>query len=274
MAVRQRKKQKHLPMPPLSPWDKVLYPTVIAGGVVVALGMAFGSSVLSGIIARANPTVLATRPTASLLALALAVLFFLLVMVPLTFIGKHKGVIPIFARSDVIYGRVGGYRELYPVFGKYRIGYGADAWVENTREKKQLLCCLTIALAVLLLFPLTLFSRYDLHEDMSLTVRNMVNMETAHYAPEDVEGVTFGIEYNAAARKSYSARYRTTVTVKTSDGRSYEFSADPATMAVVKSQVPLGMVELKCDIGVEDYIERRNLNAFDAAILRGIFSAP
>lgn len=70
-------------MPPLSPWDKVFYPTVIVVGVVVALGMAFGSPVLSGIIARADSTVLATRPTAYLLALALAVLFFLFAMVPL-----------------------------------------------------------------------------------------------------------------------------------------------------------------------------------------------
>jgi hypothetical protein len=261
-------------MPPLSPWDKVLYPTVIAGGVVVALGMVLGGSILAGHIARADPTVLVTKSTVRLFTLALAVLFFLFVMAPLMFIGQHKGVIPIFARSDVIYGRAGGYRELYPVFGKYRVGYGDDAWEENTRERKQMIRCLAVALAVLLLFPLTLFGRYDLHEDMSLTVRNMVNMETARYDPEDVEGVTLGIEYNAAVRKSYSARYRTTVTVKTSDGRSYEFSADPATMALVKSQVPLGMVELKCDIDVEDYIERRNLNASDAAILRGIFSAP
>jgi hypothetical protein len=261
-------------MPPLSPWDKVLYPTVIAGGVVVALGMAFGSSVLSGIIARANPTVLATRPTASLLALALAVLFFLSVMVPLMFIGEHKGVSPIFARSDVIYGRVGGYRELYPVFGKYRIGYGADAWVENTREKKQLLCCLTIALAVLLLFPLTLFSRYDLHEDMSLTVRSIVNSETTRYDPEDVTSVILAIEYNATARRATSARYRTTVTVKTSDGISYKFSADPETMAAVTARISPSKIRRQTDISVADYIERRNLNEEDAAILRNVFAVP
>ncbi len=274
MAVRQRKKQKHLPRPPLSPWDKVLYPAVIAGGVVVALGMAFGGSILSGIIARADPTVLVTRPTAYLLAFALAVLFFLFVMTPLLFIGRHKGVTPIFARRDVIYGRAGGYRELYPVFGKYRTGYGDTPLSENTREKKELLRCLIAALAVLLLFPLTLFGRYDLHEDMSLTVRNVVNMETARYTPADVEGVTFAIDYRAAVRKSYSARYRTMIIVQTSDGHSYEFFADPETMAFVKSQVPLGMVELETDISVEDYIERRNLNATDAAILRGVFSVP
>ncbi len=274
MAVRQRKKQKHLPRPPLSPWDKVLYPAVIAGGVVVALGMAIGGPVLSGIIARANPTVLVTKPTAYLLALALTVLFFLFVTVPLMFIGRHKGVTPIFARSDVIYGRVGGYRELYPVFGKYRVGYGDDAWEENTRERKQMIRCLAVALAVLLLFPMTLFGRYDLHEDMSLTVRNMVNMETARYDPEDVTGVILAIEYNASSRRSTSARYRTVIIVKTSDGRLYDFFADPETMAFVKSQIPLGMVELKTDISVEDYIERRNLNASDAAILRGVFSVP
>ena len=274
MAVRQRKKQKHLPRPPLSPWDKVLYPAVIAGGIAVVLGMAIGGPVLSGIIARADPTVLATRSTMFLLTMALAVVFFLLVMAPLLFVAGHRDVLPIFARPDVIYGRAGGYRELYPVFGKYRIGYGADAWAENTREKKQLLGCLTIALAVLLLFPLTLFGRYDLHEDMSLTVRNMVNMETVRYDPEDVTGVILAIEYNATSRRSTSARYRTTVTVRTADGQSYKFGADPETMAFVKSRVPLGMVDLETDISVEEYIERRDLNVTDAAILRGIFFTP
>ncbi len=274
MAVRQRKKQKHLPRPPLSPWDKVLYPAVIVGGVSVSLSMVLGGSILAGHIASTDPTVLATRSTMTVLTLALAALFLLFVMAPLLFVAQHRGVLPIFARRDVVYGKIGGYRELYPVFGKYRVGYGNDAWEENIRERKQMIRCLAVALAVLLLFPLTLFGRYDLHEDMSLTVRNMVNMETARYNAEDVEGVVFAIEYNASSWRSTSARYRTTVTVKTDDGQSYKFTVDPEAMASVQAQVSPSQIQRKMDISVEDYIERRNLNVSDAAILRGIFSAP
>ena len=145
---------------------------------------------------------------------------------------------------------------------------------ENTREKKQLLRCLAIALVILLLFPLTLFGRYDLHEDMSVTVRSMVNVETARYDPEDVEGVTLAIEYNVTARRSGYNRYHTTVTVKTSDGMSYKFSADPEAMAAVVALVSPSKIRRQTDISVADYIERRNLNEEDAAILRGIFLIP
>ena len=160
------------------------------------------------------------------------------------------------------------------MFGRYRIGYGADDWAENTREKKQLLRCLAIALVILLLFPLTLFGRYDLHEDMSLTVRSIVNTETTRYGPEDVTSVILAIEYNATARRAASARYRTTVTVKTTDGISYKFSADPEVMAAVVALVSPSKIRRQTDISVADYIERRNLNEEDAAILRGIFLIP
>ena len=160
------------------------------------------------------------------------------------------------------------------MFGRYRIGYGADDWTENTREKKQLLRCLAIALVILLLFPLTLFGRYDLHEDMSLTVRSIVNTETTRYGPEDVTSVILAIEYNATARRAASARYRTTVTVKTTDGISYKFSADPEVMAAVVALVSPSKIRRQTDISVADYIERRNLNEEDAAILRGIFLIP
>lgn len=273
MAQRQRKQQKHLPRPPLSPWDKILYPAVTVGGVVISVGMALGGSILTGCIALTDPTVLATKSTLYPLTLALAVVFLLFVIIPLLWWGKLKGVIPIFARRDVIYGQIGGYRESYPVFGRYKIGYGADDWAENTKEKKQLLHCLAVALVVLLLFPLTLFGRYDLHEDMSLTVRSIVNTETAQYDSEDVEGVILAIEYNATARRSTSARYRTTVTVQTADGRSYKFSATPETMAAA-ARVSPSKIRRQTDISVEDYIERRNLNEEDAAILRSVFLIP
>ena len=274
MAKRQRKQQKHLPRPPLSPWDKVFYPAVVVGGIVISVGMAFGGSILTGCIARTDPTVLVTSSTLYPLTLVLAVVFSLFVMIPLLWWGRLKGVIPIFARRDVIYGRIGGYRESYPVFGRYKIGYGADDWAENTRVKKQLLRCLAVALAVLLLFPLTLFGRYDLHADMSLTVRSIVNTETARYDPEDVEGVILAIEYNAMAKRSTSARYRTTVTVETTDGMSYKFSADPEVMAAVVAHVSPSKIRRQTDISVADYIERRNLNEEDAAILRGVFLIP
>ena len=274
MAKRQRKQQKHLPRPPLSRWDKVFYPAVVAGGIVIAVGMALGGSILTGCIARTDPTVLLTRSTLYPLTLVLAVVFILFVMIPLLWWGKLKGVIPIFARRDVIYGQIGGYRESYPVFGRYRIGYGADDWAENTREKKQLLRCLAIALVILLLFPLTLFGRYDLHEDMSLTVRSIVNTETTRYDPEDVTSVILAIEYNVTARRSGYNRYHTTVTVKTSDGMSYKFSADPETMAAVTARISPSKIRRQTDISVADYIERRNLNEEDAAILRGIFLIP
>ena len=274
MAKRQRKQQKHLPRPPLSRWDKVFYPAVVVGGIVISVGMALGGSILTGCIARTDPTVLVTRSTLYPLTLVLAVVFLLFVMIPLLWWGKLKGVIPIFARRDVIYGRIGGYRESYPVFGRYKIGYGADDWVENTKEKKQLLRCLAVALAVLLLFPLTLFGRYDLHEDMSLTVRSIVNTETTRYDPEDVTSVILAIEYDVTARKVTSARYKTTVTVKTSDGISYKFLADPKTMAAVTARISPSKIRRQTDISVADYIERRNLNEEDAAILRGVFLIP
>ena len=102
MAKRQRKQQKHLPRPPLSRWDKVFYPAVVVGGIVISVGMALGGSILTGCIARTDPTVLVTRSTLYPLTLVLAVVFLLFVMIPLLWWGKLKGVIPIFARRDVI----------------------------------------------------------------------------------------------------------------------------------------------------------------------------
>ena len=274
MAKKQRKQQKHLPRPPLSPWDKVFYPAVVVGGIAICAGMVIGGLILTGHIAHRDSTVLVTRSTTTLLILSLAVLFLLFVLTPLLWWGRLKGVIPIFARRDVIYGRIGGYQESYPVFGRYKIGYGADDWAENTREKKQLLRCLAIALVILLLFPLTLFGRYDLHEDMSLTVRSIVNTETTRYDPEDITSVILAIEYHATARRSGYNRYHTMVTVKTSDGMSYKFSADPEAMAAVTARVSPSKIQRKMDVGVEDYIERRNMNEEDAAILRGVFLIP
>ena len=62
--------------------------------------------------------------------------------------------------------------------------------------------------------------------------------------------------------------------MKTSDGISYKFSADPEAMAAVVARVSPSKIQRKMDVGVEDYIERRNMNEEDAAILRGVFLIP
>ena len=276
MPKRKSKEKKHkLRTPPLSPWDKVIYPLVIAAGLGGLLGIALGGPALAKLLAHADPTVLVTARTMKWASLLLALFFAVTAFLPIAIMFRMaKGILPIFARSDITYGREGGYNDLFPMFGKCRTASAdtaAKVVREQEKDRRDLKKSLIGVLVTLLLFPLTLFGRSDLHEDMSVTIRNPLNMETARYEAEDVEGVTFSIDSYLSGYRVKVRHLDLRVTLEMADGREYSFTADPETLLLVSTRFPRGMTVCRANVSVEEYIRRKNLDEPEAAALRALF---
>lgn len=272
MAKKKRKRSSQAsslrPAPPLSRLDKGIYLLL----AVLAFGIAFSpliaSLLLEERVAFSDPTVIgSTRPG----RFGLWVLLSMFVSgVPLASV-LACGLVtrqPFFGRKDVVYGFRGGRKEIYPLFRK------RENPLKPARKRERGLIAALVAVALLvpvLLSVLSVYGRVDLHEDLSVTVKNGFNAETKRMEAEEIETVTFSIErYRGRRRVTNSLSAHVILTME--NGRKYSFTPDADTMLYIKSRVSPSLIRYEMEGSVEEYIDRYIRDPIEADKLRVVFA--
>lgn len=272
MAKKKHKRSSQAsslrPAPPLSRLDKGIYLLL----AVLAFGIAFSpliaSLLLEERVAFSDPTVIgSTRPG----RFGLWVLLSMFVSgVPLASILSYGLVTrqPFFGRRDVVYGFRGGRKEIYPLFRK------RETPLKPVQKRERGLIAALVAVALLvpvLLSVLSVYGRVDLHEDLSVTVKNGFNAETKRMEAEEIETVTFSIErYRGRRRVTNSLSAHVILTME--NGRKYSFTPDADTMLYIKSRVSPSLIRYEMEGSVEEYIDRYIRDPIEADKLRVVFA--
>ena len=269
MPKRTRKRSPSLrPAPPLSRLDKGIYLLLS----VLALGVAFSplvaSLLLADRVAFSDPTVIASasRGRAGLWL----ILSLLLSGIPLFTVLAYGMASrqPFFGRRDTLYGHKGGRVDVHPLLRK------RDKPLKPAQKRAVALVAAMIAVGILAPIPLSVWSvygRYDLHGDLSVTTRNGWNAETERAEVEEIETVTFSIERYRGRRYSVIPRLAVVVTLRMKDGRRYAFTPDAETLLYVKSQISPERIRYELEDSVENYVSRYVRDPMEAERLREVF---
>lgn len=273
MAKKKRKRSSRTsslrPAPPLSWPDKCIYLLL----AVLAFGIAFSPLIaallLEERVAFSDPTVIgSTRPGRFGLWVLLSMI---LSGVPLASVLAYGLATrqPFFGRKDVVYGFRGGRKEIYPLFRK------RENPLKPAQKRERGLIAALVAVALLvpvLLSVLSVYGRADLHEDLSVTVKNGFNTETKRMEAEEIETVTFSIERYRGRRGRIISRLSARVTLTMEDGQKYTFTPDADTMLYIKSRVSPSLIRYEMEGSVEEYIGRRIRDPIEADKLRVVFA--
>ena len=258
--------------PPLSPLDKGIYLLLS----ILAFGITFSPLIaallLGDRVSFSDPTVIGnTKPG----RFALWVLLSMFVSgVPL-FSVLAVGMVnrqPFFGRKDVIYGFRGGRVDIHPLFRK------RETPLKPAKKRERELVAVLVAVALLvpiLLSVLSVYERADLHEDLSVTVKNGFNTETKRMEAEEIERVTFSIDRYRPHRNrgiSWLSRLSVQVTLTMENGRKYTFKPDADTMLYIKSRVSPSLIRYEMEGSVEEYIDRNIRDPIEADKLRQVFA--
>ena len=258
--------------PPLSPLDKGIYLLLS----ILAFGITFSPLIaallLGDRVSFSDPTVIGnTKPG----RFALWVLLSMFVSgVPL-FSVLAVGMVnrqPFFGRKDVIYGFRGGRVDIHPLFRK------RETPLKPAKKRERELVAVLVAVALLvpmLLSVLSVYGRADLHEDLSVTVKNGFNTETKRMEAEEIETVTFSIERYRPHRNrgiSWLSRLSVQVTLTMENGRKYTFKPDADTMLYIKSRVSPSLIRYELEGSVEEYIDCHIRDPIEADKLRQVFA--
>lgn len=258
--------------PPLSPLDKGIYLLLS----ILAFGITFSPLIaallLGDRVSFSDPTVIGnTKPG----RFALWVLLSMFVSgVPL-FSVLAVGMVnrqPFFGRKDVIYGFRGGRVDIHPLFRK------RETPLKPAKKRERELVAVLVAVALLvpiLLSVLSVYERADLHEDLSVTVKNGFNTETKRMEAEEIERVTFSIDRYRPHRNrgiSWLSRLSVQVTLTMENGRKYTFKPDADTMLYIKSRVSPSLIRYEMEGSVEEYIDRHIRDPIEADKLRQVFA--
>lgn len=272
MAKKKRKRSSQAsslrPAPPLSRPDKGIYLLLAVLAFCIAFSPLIASLLLEERVAFSDPTVIgSTRPG----RFGLWVLLSMFVSgIPLASVLAYGLVTrqPFFGRRDVVYGFRGGRKEIYPLFRK------RETPLKPARKRERGLIAALVAVALLvpvLLSVLSVYGRADLHEDLSVTVKNGFNAETKRMEAEEIETVTFSIErYRGRRRVTNSLSAHVILTME--NGRKYSFTPDADTMLYIKSRVSPSLIRYKMEGSVEEYIDRYIRDPIEADKLRVVFA--
>lgn len=276
MAKKKRKRSSQAsslrPAPPLSRLDKGIYLLLS----ILAFGITFSPLIaallLGDRVSFSDPTVIGnTKPG----RFALWVLLSMIVSgVPLCSV-LAVGMVnrqPFFGRKDVFYGFRGGRKEIHPLFRK------RETPLKPAKKRERGLAAVLVAVALLVPIPLSVLSVYertDLHEDLSVTVKNGFNTETKRMEAEEIETVTFSIDRYQVRRNrriSWLSRLSVQVTLTMENGRKYTFKPDADTMLYIKSRVSPSLIRYEMEGSVEEYIDGYIRDPIEADKLRAVFA--
>lgn len=272
MAKKKHKRSSQAsslrPAPPLSRPDKGIYLLLAVLAFCIAFSPLIASLLLEERVAFSDPTVIgSTRPG----RFGLWVLLSMFVSgVPLASVLAYGLVTrqPFFGRKDVVYGFRGGRKEIYPLFRK------RETPLKPVQKRERGLIAALVAVALLvpvLLSVLSVYGRVDLHEDLSVTVKNGFNAETKRMEAEEIETVTFSIErYRGRKRVTNSLSAHVILTME--NGRKYSFTPDADTMLYIKSRVSPSLIRYEMEGSVEEYIDRYIRDPIEADKLRQVFA--
>ncbi len=276
MAKKHRKRSSQAsslrPAPPLSRLDKGIYLLL----AVLAFGIAF-SPLIAGLllgdrVSFSDPTVIGnTKPGRFALWVLLSTFVSGVPLFSVLAIGMDNRQ-PFFGRKDVIYGFRGGRVDIHPLFRK------RETPLKPAKKRERELVAVLVAVALLvpiLLSVLSVYERADLHEDLSVTVKNGFNTETKRMEAEEIERVTFSIDRYRVRRNrgiSWLSELSVQVTLTMENGRKYTFKPDADTMLYIKSRVSPSLIRYEMEGSVEEYIDRHIRDPIEADKLRQVFA--
>ena len=258
--------------PPLSPLDKGIYLLLS----ILAFGIAF-SPLIAGLllgdrVSFSDPTVIGnTKPGRFALWVLLSTFVSGVPLFSVLAIGMDNRQ-PFFGRKDVIYGFRGGRVDIHPLFRK------RETPLKPAKKRERELVAVLVAVALLvpiLLSVLSVYGRVDLHEDLSVTVKNGFNTETKRMEAEEIERVTFSIDRYRVRRNrgiSWLSELSVQVTLTMENGRKYTFKPDADTMLYIKSRVSPSLIRYEMEGSVEEYIDRYIRDPIEADKLRQVFA--
>ena len=258
--------------PPLSPLDKGIYLLLS----ILAFGITF-SPLIAGLllgdrVSFSDPTVIGnTKPGRFALWVLLSTFVSGVPLFSVLAVGMDNRQ-PFFGRKDVIYGFRGGRVDIHPLFRK------RETPLKPAKKRERELVAVLVAVALLvpiLLSVLSVYERADLHEDLSVTVKNGFNTETKRMEAEEIERVTFSIERYRVRRNrgiSWLSELSVQVTLTMENGRKYTFKPDADTMLYIKSRVSPSLIRYEMEGSVEEYIDRYIRDPIEADKLRQVFA--
>ena len=254
--------------PPLSRLDKGIYLLLL----ILAFGITFSPLIaallLGDRVSFSDPTVIGnTKPGRFALWVLLSMFVSGVPLFSVLAVGMANRQ-PFFGRKDVIYGFRGGRVDIHPLFRK------RETPLKPAKKRERGLIAALVAVALLvpvLLSVLSVYGRVDLHEDLSVTVKNGFNAETKRMEAEEIETVTFSIErYRSPRRVTNSLSAHVIRTME--NGRKYSFTPDADTMLYIKSRVSPSMIRYEMEGSVEEYIDRYIRDPIEADKLRQVFA--
>ena len=258
--------------PPLSRLDKGIYVFLS----VLAFGIAFSPLIaallLGDRVSFSDPTVIGnTKPGRFGLWVLLSMFVSGVPLFSVLAVGMANRQ-PFFGRKDVYYGFRGGRVDIHPLFRK------RETPLKPAKKRERGLVAMLVAVALLVPIPLSVLSVYeraDLHEDLSITVKNGFNTETKRMEAEEIERVTFSIDRYRVRRNrgiSWLSELSVQVTLTMENGRRYVFSPDADTMLYIKSRVSPSLIRYEMEGSVEEYIDRHIRDPIEADKLRQVFA--
>ena len=258
--------------PPLSPLDKGIYVflSVLAFGIVFS--PLITALLLGDRVSFSDPTVIGnTKPGRFGLWVLLSMFVSGVPLFSVLAVGMANRQ-PFFGRKDVYYGFRGGRVDIHPLFRK------RETPLKPAKKRERGLAAVLVAVALLVPIPLSVLSVYeraDLHEDLSITVKNGFNTETKRMEAEEIERVTFSIDRYRVRRNrgiSWLSELSVQVTLTMENGRKYTFNPDADTMLYIKSRVSPSLIRYEMEGSVEEYIDRHIRDPIEADKLRQVFA--
>ncbi|MBP3667177.1 MAG: hypothetical protein J6K29_09005 [Clostridia bacterium] len=272
MAKKKRKRSSRTsslrPAPPLSRLDKGIYLLLAVLAFCITFSPLIAALLLEERVAFSDPTVIgSTRPGRFGLWMLLSMIVSGVPLASVLACGLATRQ-PFFGRKDVFYGFRGGRTEIYPLFRK------RETPLKPVQKRERGLIAALVAVALLvpvLLSVLSVYGRADLHEDLSVTVKNGFNAETKRMEAEEIETVTFSIE-RYRGRRGIIGSLSAHVILTMENGRKYSFTPDADTMLYIKSRVSPSMIRYEMEGSVEEYIDRHIRDPIEADKLRAVFA--
>lgn len=282
MGKKKRKKTKNGRTPPLSTLDKVIYWFAFTVFVLLCFAPLIYITIVGRRIAFADPTVIAFDPHGAGLACVPAALWFIVGGVIL-FESLYLSKRPIFGSSKIRYGVYPWKPDLFPMFGPQ-----ARKPLLKPKAKKHrhrlLILWVFILLLTMSLFPLELFARDCLHNDLHITEYSLINTQKERfYTTEDyarlalranfVLGYRSGSYWDVSAEIEMADGRRFTYTVRDFDNSHPDYITTVLdTMTEIKGHFPSDAVTIKGDQNLHKVIAHYDLDTTQAEQLRLLFT--
>lgn len=260
---RKNRPKKHKPrVPPLSALDTCIYGILFFAVMGLCFALLIGFLLLGDRIARADPTVVAWNARATLFW---AFPFFSFVICG--GLGAVCGLMtakqPLFGNKAVRYDSP-EWKRVYPLFMKNRPKPYLRPSARRLRRAGVWIIAVLLAVSAALV-PLSLFGRYSLREDMSITVYGAFNEVKRQYTQEDIETATFEIY-----RTSKTPGWHMQVKLRMTDGKFYTYWRLDA-LSYVKAHVPPSSVRYKNEQDLEKLLKYERFDEAEQAQIRAIF---